>query len=65
MACHVPLGGSCAPSYTRVCTRITIHHSADVVARMIASEITGLEWELPQWLPLHYLTNLPKERFEN
>jgi hypothetical protein len=62
MACHVPLGGSYTPSY--LCTRMTRHHSADVLARMIASEITGQEWELPQWLPLHYLTNLPK-RFES
>lgn len=37
---------------------------ADVVARIIASEITGQEWELPQWFPLHYLTNLPN-RFES
>ncbi|KAI0248770.1 FAD dependent oxidoreductase-domain-containing protein [Lactifluus subvellereus] len=29
---------------------------ADIVARMITSKITGQGWELPQWLPLHYLT---------
>jgi len=31
---------------------------ADIVARMIASKITGNPWELPYWLPLHYLTTL-------
>ncbi|KAI0262357.1 FAD dependent oxidoreductase [Gloeopeniophorella convolvens] len=31
---------------------------ADVVARMIASNITGHEWEFPPWLPLHYVTSL-------
>jgi hypothetical protein len=46
------------------CTRMTRHRSADIVARMIASKIRGQEWELPPWLPLHYLTNLPK-RFQS
>ncbi|KAH9957017.1 FAD dependent oxidoreductase-domain-containing protein [Russula dissimulans] len=31
---------------------------ADIVARMIVSKITDREWELPPWLPLHYLTTL-------
>ncbi|KAI9449965.1 FAD dependent oxidoreductase-domain-containing protein, partial [Lactarius psammicola] len=31
---------------------------ADIVARMITAKITGQEWELPSWLPIHYLTNL-------
>jgi hypothetical protein len=62
MACPVPLAGSCTLSY--LCTRMTGHRSADIVARMIASKITSQEWELPPWLPLHYLTDLPK-RFES
>jgi hypothetical protein len=37
---------------------MTRDRSADIVARMIASKITGREWELPPWLPLHYLTTL-------
>ena len=32
--------------------------SADIVARMIASKVTGQSWELPHWFPLHYLTVL-------
>lgn len=35
---------------------MTRDHSADIVARMIASKITGQSWELPHWFPLHYLT---------
>ncbi|KAH9964389.1 FAD dependent oxidoreductase [Lactifluus volemus] len=31
---------------------------ADIVARMIASKITGQEWEIPPWFPSHYLTSL-------
>ncbi|KAH8980511.1 FAD dependent oxidoreductase [Lactarius hatsudake] len=31
---------------------------ADIVARMITAEITGQEWELPSWLPRHYITSL-------
>jgi glycine/D-amino acid oxidase-like deaminating enzyme len=31
---------------------------ADIVARMITAKITGEEWELPSWLPIHYLTSL-------
>jgi len=38
--------------------RMTGNLSAEIVARMIASKITGQEWELPPWLPLHYLTTL-------
>ncbi len=37
---------------------MTRDRSADIVARMIASKITGREWELPPWLPLHYVTTL-------
>jgi hypothetical protein len=37
---------------------MTIHLSADVVARMIVAKITGVEWELPSWFPIHYLTSL-------
>lgn len=37
---------------------MTIIPSADIVARMITAKITGDEWELPPWLPIHYLTNL-------
>ena len=29
-----------------------------MVARMITAKITGEEWELPTWLPIHYLTSL-------
>jgi hypothetical protein len=39
-------------------TLMTRHPSADIVARMIVSKITGQEWELPPWFPLHYLTSL-------
>jgi hypothetical protein len=39
-------------------TLVTIHLSADIVARMITAKITGEEWELPSWLPIHYLTSL-------
>jgi hypothetical protein len=37
---------------------MTRDYSADIVARMIASKITGQSWELPDWFPLHYLTIL-------
>ena len=37
---------------------MTRDRSAEIVARMIVSKITGQEWELPPWLPLHYLTTL-------
>lgn len=37
---------------------MTIYLSADIVARMIVAKITGQEWELPSWFPIHYLTNL-------
>ena len=45
---------SCMP------TLVTIHLSADIVAQMIWTKITGDKWELPSWLPIHYLTNLDK-----
>ena len=61
MACLVLLAGSCPLSYSY--TWMTGLCSADIVARMIASKVTGKEWQLPPWLPLHYLTNLPN-RFE-
>lgn len=32
------------------------HHSAEVVAEMIISEITDQKWSLPEWLPERYLT---------
>ncbi|KAF8264508.1 FAD dependent oxidoreductase-domain-containing protein [Lactarius quietus] len=31
---------------------------ADIVARMITAKITGDEWEMPPWFPIHYLTSL-------
>ncbi|KAG5653822.1 hypothetical protein H0H81_010290 [Sphagnurus paluster] len=30
---------------------------AEVVAGMVAAEITGSEWHTPEWLPRHFLTN--------
>ncbi len=39
-------------------TLVTTHLSADIVARMITAKITDQEWELPSWLPIHYLTSL-------
>jgi hypothetical protein len=30
--------------------------SAQVIAEIIVSEITGKNWTLPEWLPRHYLT---------
>ena len=39
-------------------TLVTIHLSADIVARMITAKLTDDEWELPSWLPIHYLTSL-------
>ena len=30
--------------------------SAEAVAGMIAGDILGTGWEVPEWLPKHYLT---------
>lgn len=54
--CRVPLAGSYTLSYMP--TLVTIHLSADIVARMITAKLTDDEWELPSWLPIHYLTSL-------
>lgn len=40
----------------RVCISYHDVCSAEAVAGMIASEILGQAWMLPQWLPKHYLT---------
>ena len=56
MACHARSAGSYAFSYPS--SPMTGDRSAEIVAHMIASKITGQEWKLPPWLPLHYLTTL-------
>lgn len=37
---------------------LTTRFSAEVIARMLAAKLNGSnEWELPSWLPRHYLTS--------
>lgn len=36
-------------------------HSADFVASMLLADLAGVEVELPDWLPRHYLARPPSK----
>ena len=60
MACHAHLDGkrdrTSINHSPAVLANPDENNSAEVIADMIISEITGLKWIIPDWLPERYLT---------